>query len=202
MKTTLMFLMIALLALAACAPTAQETPAPTPAPVESTPEPVAVAESEPEPAPSTDYSLADTTRAKVTSNLKSTTKYYLSESFVKLAPGQHHTFGIGFTNRIEKRDNFLVSVTFNKAYDKNSNSIDVTDEQIATWLAQNDFAITPLDINQQSIQPVVIEVTDFADGTAPAKGSYQFDVEVLYQNGLFSPTSEYSGRLPVVIQVI
>lgn len=194
--TPFILLIIALLALSACAPVAQQ-PAPAPS------APASAAPAETPSAPFVDYSLQQETRDKVTANMKSTTKYSLSESYIKLMPGEHHTFGIAFTNRVAEKDNFLVSVSFKRAYDKSGNSIDAaTEAQIATWLAHNDFSVTPLDINQQSLQPIVIEAANFADGSTPPKGSYEFNVEVLYQNGLFSPTDEYSGRLPVVVQVI
>lgn len=195
MNRTLIALLLLLIAVTACAPAAQQ-PAPAPAPAPT------AAPSAPAPLPTIDYSMSQATQDKVTAGLKSTTKYSLSHTFARLAPGQHETFGIGFTNRFREKDNFLVSIEFKKAYDKATNNIDsATADNVATWLAQNDFSITPLQPDQQSIQPIVIEVANFADGSAPPKGTYEFTAEVLHQGTFFGPTEEYSGELQIAILV-
>ncbi|HSU73156.1 MAG TPA: hypothetical protein VLJ21_04895 [Candidatus Binatia bacterium] len=200
MKRTLIALLcLMLLAVAACS-SAPSAPAPTPSPVETQPAPAP--ESAPTPV-AVDYGLSQATRDKVAGNLKSTTKYALSESYTKLALGQHHTFGLGFTNRLVAKDNFLIELVFKRAIDKSSNTIDVaTAQNIIPWLAHNDFSITPLNPEQQSIQPIVIEVTSFTDGSVPPPGTYEFTARVLHQGGFFGPTEEYSGDISLAVQVV
>jgi hypothetical protein len=196
-RTSIVLVFIALLALAACAP-AQQQPSPQPAPTENAPAPTPITPS----TPASDYSLSQETRDKAMAGLTVNAKYALSENYVKLYAGQSHTFGIAFMNSFSKNDNFLVDIQFKKAYDKSSNSIDVTEAQIAPWLAHNDFTVTPLEAYQKSVQPIVIEAAVFADGTPPPKGTYVFEAQVFHQGTAFKVDEEYSGEQQISIQVI
>ena len=202
MTKTAILAVVFLIAIAGCVsapapsePVSSEVPAPG---FEDVPEMIVAPDAE-----TKDYSISSRTMGKIEDKFTSTTKYTISETFMKIERGEHHTFAIAFTNRLQVQDNFLVSAEFKRAYDTRSNPIDGVDEvQIATWLARNDFSVTPLDINEQSIQSIVVEVVDFADGTSPLPGTYEFDVNVLAQMGLFEVTEEYSGDITVAIQVV
>ncbi len=143
------------------------------------------------------------TSQKLKAGLTSTTKYFMTESYKQLSLGQHYTFGIAFTNRVPEKDNFLVDVKFKRAYDKSTNTIDGVDAtDVATWLAHNDYSVTPLQPNQQSFQSIVVEVKDFADGSTPQKGTYEFDVNVFHQAQFSEVNQEYSGDIVLAIQVV
>ena len=201
MKTTAI-LALCLLILAGCGPALQELPEAPITPVPSVPSaPV------PFPGPTTptfvDYSMSAETSQKLKAGLTSTTKYFMTESYKQLSLGQHYTFGIAFTNRVPEKDNFLVDVKFKRAYDKSTNTIDGVDAtDVATWLAHNDYSVTPLQPNQQSFQSIVVEVKDFADGSTPQKGTYEFDVNVFHQAQFSEVNQEYSGDIVLAIQVV
>ncbi|MBI4151257.1 hypothetical protein HY492_03965 [Candidatus Woesearchaeota archaeon] len=197
MKTTAI-LALCLLILAGCSPALQKLPEAPLTPVSSaTPAPA------PTPSPvSVDYSMTPETEKKLHDGLTSTTKYFVTESYAPLSSGQHYTFGIGFTNRFPEKDNFLVDVAFKRAYDKSTNTIDGVDaSDVATWLSHNDYSVTPLQPNQQSFQTIVIEANNFADGRAPPKGTYEFDVNIFHQAQFPEVNQEYSGDLTLAIQV-
>lgn len=211
MKYSAIISLIALMVvIAGCAPApAPADPAPTqqvPAPgFEDVEEMVVVTGPPVEPSRDSreDYSISDETMAKIEKNFGSTTKWHISETFRKIDRGDHHTFAIAFRNRMANKDNFLISVEFKRAYDRSSNSIESVDEaQIATWLVRNDWPVTPLDVDEDSIQSIIIEIKDLADGTSPPAGTYEFDVNVLAQMGLFEVTEEYSGDITIAIQVV
>lgn len=201
MRTALIIAMIALF-LVACQPSAPATA--TPAPRPSVPSSPVVEEVTTPPAPFVeDYSLTDETRAKVEKGLTSTTKWFLSETFAQLSVGEHYTFGVGITNRLQQKDNFLVDIQFKRAYDKSGNSIESANAaQVASWLARNDFSVTPLEMNKQSIQPVVVEVLQFADGSTPPPGTYEFDMNILFQGNFPDVSQEYSGDITIAIKVV
>ncbi|MBI4145030.1 hypothetical protein HY493_02385 [Candidatus Woesearchaeota archaeon] len=201
MRTAMIIAMIALF-LVACQP-APATTSPTQS-RPSVPSSPVIEEVTTPPAPFVeDYSLSDETRAKVEKGLTSTTKWFLSETFAQLAVGEHYTFGVGITNRLQQKDKFLVDVQFKRAYDQSGNTIEEADAaQVASWLARNDFSVTPLDVNKQSIQPIVVEVLSFADGSTPPPGTYEFDLNVYYQGNFPDVSQEYSGDITIAVKVV
>jgi hypothetical protein len=199
-KTAIIALLCMLALLVACAPVAQPA---APAPVAAPSAPAAAPAPSVTSSPAIDYSMSTDTQNKVDAGIKGTTKWYLSENFVPLSVGQHHTFGVGFANRQNTKDNFLVDVSFKRAYDKSSNSIEsATAAQVAGWLSQNDFGITALQPDGKSIQPVVIEVKNFADGSTPPRGTYVFALNVFHQGQYSQVNQPYSGALDLNIQVV
>lgn len=192
-------LLSVLVLVSACGPALQklpEAPLTSPEPVVQTPAPEVQA-------PPVDYSMTDATRAKLLSGFKSVTRYAVSETYVQLSSGKHHTFGVAFTNRELNKDKFLVDVQFKKAYDKNTNAIENANAaQVVSWLAQNDWSVTVLEPNQQSIQSVVIEPQNFADGSAPPKGTYVFALNIFHQGDFIKVDQEYSGEIELNVQVV
>lgn len=189
-----------LLVLSACGPALQKLPD---APITSVSPPVEQTAPEPTAMPQVDYSMTAETRAKLTKAFTSVTKYAVSETYAQLSPGQHHTFGVAFTNRQINKDKFLVDVQFKKAYDKNTNTIDeATAANVVPWLAQNDWSVTVLEPNAQSTQTVVIEPQNFADGAVPPKGTYVFALNIFHQGDFIKVDQEYSGEIELNIQVV
>lgn len=195
MKTTAI-LALCLLFVAGCSPALQKLPeAPiTPVPLETpAPAPVPVA---------VDYSMTPETEKRLKDGLTSTTKYFMTENYRQLSAGQHYTFGIGFTNRFPEKDNFLVDVSFKRAYDKATNTIEGVDaSDVAVWLTRNDYAVTPLQPNQQSFQSIVVDVGTFPDGSEPQKGTYEFDVDVFHQANFPEVNQDYAS-ITLAIQVV
>ncbi len=197
----LAILTLLLMVLAACSqPALQTLPD---APMDSAPE-VASADITPAPSvPADDYSMPSETKTKLDKGLTSVTKYFLTENFAKLSPGQFKVFGLGFTNRLIDSDNFLPVLTFKRAYDKGTNTIDSANaQQVAGWISQNEFFVTRLSPGEQEKVPVVIKVMDFADGTPAPKGTYEFELNVFHQGEYFQVDQDYSGDLTISIQVV
>lgn len=195
-----LFALLIVLLLAACSgPALQKLPEAPIAPLSSPP----AATTQPETMPVIDYSMTAETRGKLMEVFTGSTKYAVSETYVQLSPGSHHTFGVAFTNRFADKDQFLVDVKFKKAYDKGTNTIDgVTSVQVAPWLAQNDLSVTVLQPNDQSIQEVVIEATKFANGANPPKGTYVFSLNVFHKGDYIQVDQPVSGEIELNVQVV
>ncbi|MBN2112205.1 hypothetical protein JW707_03850 [Candidatus Woesearchaeota archaeon] len=135
------------------------------------------------------------------SQLKPGVKYTdITPNHAVLEYGNQFIFGLGLQNIQNAEDTFLIKVTFDKAYDKYTNTISVSEEMVNSWLKTNleEFTLAP---GEKKIVSVLIEVGNANTGTKPQPGTYEFDVETLHQGGGYRPTKEYVGRREVSIRV-
>lgn len=119
---------------------------------------------------------------------------------VKLKYGDVQAFGLAVQNVLRDPEEFLVKVSFDKAYDKYTNQIDVDEAAMNDWV-KTSFEIFELVPNAQSMITVIMKVGDISSGKKPTPGTYVFDVEVLHRADRTDMVEDYVAPMETSIRI-
>jgi hypothetical protein len=127
-------------------------------------------------------------------------KSVIPVNYKKMKYGDTFVFGIGIRNTFNLPDDFLVSVYFDKAYDKYMNVIDTDEDTMNSWI-KTKFEPFTLDQDETQAVSVVMEVGYTMSGVKPAAGTYVFDVETLSKKGGSRINKEHVGKREISIKI-
>lgn len=144
--------------------------------------------------------LSNEIKDRIESELKDGVRYSLPLKYQKLKYGEKGVFGVGVQNIMNYEDDFIIKVYFDKAYDKYTNPISVSEDMMNSWVITN-LDLFTLSPKEEMIQSVVIEVKDVLPGIKPSAGAYVFDVEILNKEKGFHANKEYVGRQEITVKV-
>ena len=134
-------------------------------------------------------------------NLASGMRYLIPVNYKSIAYGNSFIFGVGVQNVMPTSDKYLLSVTFDKAYDKMTNTIDTDSDTMNKWIKT---VFEPFDLEPYAKQTAAIKVQvgDIKQGVKPSAGTDVFDVDILNAGGgSFSIRKEYdSAKISIRVE--
>lgn len=114
--------------------------------------------------------------------------------------GDVFVFGVGVQNVLSYDDTFLITVAFDKAYDRYTNIIEVDENAMNAWLKTNLDEFELAKGGKETIS-IVMEVGEIKPGVGPQIGTYVFDVETLNKRGGHFTNKDYVGKREITIQI-
>lgn len=145
--------------------------------------------------------LSDEIKEIIEAQLTAGVKYSdIIPNHLKLKYGEKGVFGVGVQNIQNADDDYLISVTFDKAYDKYMNTIPTSEEMMNGWIKTN-LEVFTLPKGETQIISIVIEVGDVVPGIKPQEGTYTFDLKTLYKRGGYHANKELVGTRAISIRV-
>lgn len=144
--------------------------------------------------------LSDEIKDTIDEQLQPGIKSSIPVNYQKLKYGEVFVFGVGVQNILNLEDEFLVKVSFDKAYDRMMNTIGTSEEMMNDWVKTKLEPFTLAKDEKQTVA-IVIEVGKIMPGIRPTPGTYVFDVEVLYSRGGRYINKEYIGKSAFSIKV-
>lgn len=131
------------------------------------------------------YELTPEEESKATS-FEQGKKTVISTGYKIMNVGDAYVFAIGIKNVIPKDTNFKIVPHFGGA--KTTGGVatlipEANEDVMLEWLGRNRFSIIKIGANGQTVVPLIVEVkSDIGPGKTIVPGSYNFDIDVMYES--------------------
>ena len=123
----------------------------------------------------------------------------ISKGYGTASKGGCMAFGVLAANIESDTQSVFTQIAFSRAYDGNSNPIEVADASLTDWVADNnDPREAVVASGKYTIFPYFIKVGQMKPGTDPVSGTYEFEVTTWVKLG---GVNKEIGKMPVSIKV-